>query len=129
MKQIWKWIIVIPIVVGIIVAISISYKNQAAKIDEQEKLQKVFGNLATANAEVTKFYTYGTNLNVEGKIKNVAKENFEGAKLVIKDGINFERTSNLSYAFEDNFLIFSSDEINNAINLDELEVRKILCSN
>lgn len=129
MKQIWKWIIVIPIVVGIIVAISISYKNQAAKIDEQEKLQKVFGNLATANAEVTKFYTYGTNLNVEGKIKNVAKENFEGAKLVIKDGINFERTSNLSYAFEDNFLIFSSDEINNAINLDELEIRKILCSN
>ena len=125
MKQIWKWIIVIPIVVGIIVAVSITVKNQAAKLDEQSRLEKVFGSLAGKTAEITKFYTYGTSFNVEGKIKAISKDNFEGIKLLVTDGGEFEKTYKLSYSFEDNHIIFSTgDTMNDAINLDELPFGK-----
>lgn len=125
MKQIWKWIIVIPIVAGIIVAASITAKNQVAKLDEQNKIQKVFGGLAGKPAEITKFYTYGTSLNIEGKIKGISKDNFEGIKLLVTDGGDFEKLYKLSYTFEENNLNFSSgEEINNAIILDDLAVGK-----
>ncbi|MBR2289264.1 MAG: hypothetical protein IJ867_01235 [Clostridia bacterium] len=129
MKQIWKWIIVVPIVVGIIVAVSITAKKQMNKLNEQNKQEKIFGNLVGKNAEITKFYTYGTSLNLEGRIKGVSKDNFEGIKLLLTNGEEFEKLYRLSYSFEDGDILFGTgDEINSAIVLDELAIRKIFCS-
>ncbi|MBR1540003.1 MAG: hypothetical protein IJ629_02330 [Clostridia bacterium] len=129
MKQVWKWIIVVPIVIGIIVAVSITVRNQAYKITEANKLEKVFGNLTGRPAEITQFYTYGTSLNVEGKINGISKDNFEGMKLIVTDGAKFEKIYSLSYSFEEGNVIFSSgDKMNRAIDLDGLPIRKILCS-
>ena len=122
MKQIWKWIIVVPIAIGIVIAAWITFKNQSLKFDEKNKLEKVFGSLAGKPAEITKFYTYGKSLNVEGKIKGISKDNFEGLKLIVTDGKDFENSYDLNYSFEENDVIFSSNEINNNINLDELNV-------
>ena len=124
MKQIWKWMIVIPIVVGIVVSALITVKNQAVKMNEKNKMQKIFGSLNSKPAEITKFYTYGTSLNVEGNISGIAKDNFEGIKLVVVDGQDFEKTYPLTYSFgEDGKLNFSTgDSINHAINLEEFPV-------
>ena len=121
MKQIWKLIIVIPIIIGIVVAILITFKNQSIKIDKKNKLENIFGNLTYSSAEITKFYTYGTSLNIEGKIKGISEDNFEGIKAVVLDGKNFEKIYRLDYVFNEGDVNFSTGEnINNAINLDEL---------
>ena len=123
MKHICKWIIVVPIVVGIVYAVSITVKSQTFKFDENNRREKLFGNLSAKPAEITSFYTYGTSLNIEGKIKGISKDNLEGIKLIVTDGENFEKFHKLSYSFEDNYLNFSTGNmINNAINLDELNV-------
>ena len=125
MKQIGKWIIVIPIIIGIGVAIWISFQNQAATLDELNKLEKVFGGLSAKTAEITKFYTFGTSFNVEGKIKGISKDNFEGIKLLLTDGADFEKLYSLNYSFEESDIKFSTSEMmNNAIALDDLPVGK-----
>lgn len=125
MKQIWKWIIVIPIIVGILIAIWISFKNQTLKFTEAKSKENIFGKLAGKNAEITAFYTYGTSLNVEGKISGIVKDNFEGVKLLITNGENYEKIYNLSYSFKDGNVFFSSgEEMNNSIPLDQLSPGK-----
>ena len=123
MKQIGKWLIVIPIVIGIAVAIGIAFRNQMAIISEQNKIEKVFGNIATKTAEISKLYTYGTSLNVEGKIKDISKDNFEGIKLLLTDGEAYEKYYSVSYTFEGNDLVFTTAETMNwGIGLDEIPI-------
>ena len=147
MKQIWKWIIVGPIVIGMIVAAWITFKNQTFKLDEKNKIKNLFDNVSSKPVEVTKFYTYGTSLNIEGKLNGISKDNFEGVKIVLKDGEKFEKEYKLNYSFKEKNITFSTGEIiklvikllvsmpkkskiiNKAINLDELKAREILCSN
>ena len=130
MKQFWKLIIVGPIIIGIIVAGWITFKNQSLKLDEENKLKNLFDNVSSKQVEITKFYTFGTSFNIEGKINGVSEDNFEGVKVVLKDGKKFEKTYKLSYSFEEGSVIFGTgDVINKAISLDDLPVRKILCSN
>ena len=125
MRQIWKWLIVGPIVAGIIVSAWITFKNQIVNVDEKDKLKNLFGNLSSKSAEITKFYTYGTSLNVEGKLKGISKDNLEGMKLVLLDGQDFEQMYNISYSFEGNDIIFSTKEnMNKAIELEELQSGK-----
>ena len=125
MKRMWKLIVTIPIIVGIIIAFSITFKNQANKMNEGKKLDTIYGNLSNKPAEIIKFYTYGTNLNIEGKVGGISKDNFEGIKLLLIDGENLEKIYKLSYYFEDNNIYFSTGEImNDAINLEELPVGK-----
>lgn len=129
MKQIWKIIVIIPITIGIILAGVITFKNQANKIDEEEKIQTVFGSVAGKPAEVIKFYTYGESLNVEGKISGILKDNFEGIKLVVTDGGKYSKSYDVDFSFDNGSLNFSSSKINKTIILDDLNPRKILCSN
>lgn len=127
MKQIWKWIIVIPIVIGIVVAGNITFKNQSFKLDEENKMQEIFAHLVTKPAEITKFYTYGTSLNIEGKINGITKDNFEGIKLLVTDGIKYKKYYKLIYSIENEnneFMFSSGDTINDSINLEELPVGK-----
>ncbi len=128
MKQIWKLIIVIPIVIGIVIAGWITIKNESNKFNEKNKIQNLFGNLASKPIEITKFYTYGTSLNIEGKISGISKDNFEGIKLVVRDGKNYEKNYSLEYSFDNENLTFYTETINNAINLDELVTRKEILS-
>ena len=130
MKQFWKLIIVGPIIIGIIVAGWITFKNQSLKLDEKNKIKNLFGNVSSKSVEITKFYTFGTSLNIEGRVKGISEDNFEGVKIILKDGKNFEKTYKLSYSFDENNVVFSTGNmINKAISLDDLPVRTILCSN
>ena len=70
MKQVWKLIIVGPIIIGVIVAVLITVKNQSLKLDEKNKIKNIFGNSVIKPAKITKFYTYGKSFNIEGKIDN-----------------------------------------------------------
>ncbi len=125
MKKILKLIVVCPIIIGIIIAISITVKNNLNKINEEEKIKNIFGNLSSKSSEVTKFYTYGTSLNIETRINGIEEDNFEGAKLILTDGEKFEKTYSLEYTFDDSGVSFSTGNvINKAINLDEFESGK-----
>lgn len=120
MKKIWKIFLVIPIFIGIIVGVAISISNQIKNTEEMQKLENIFGLLQTKTANVTKFYTYGTSLNIEGYVSGIKKDNYEGAKLLITDGKNTTEYK-VDIIFDDIGLKFSTgSEINNAINLEEL---------
>lgn len=73
MKRIWQLIIIVPILVGIIIGVGISVSNQIKANKETQKMDNIFASLETKPAEVTKFYTYGTSLNIEGKVKRDKK--------------------------------------------------------
>ena len=120
MKKIWQWIIVLPIVIGILIGIWIAVSNQIEVNNDEAKKAYIFGSLEVKPAEVTKFYTYGTSLNIEGKIKGIKKDNYEGARILVTDG---EKTVEYKpvVSFDDYGIIFSSGEnINDAIDLEIL---------
>lgn len=73
MKKIWQLIIIVPIVFGIIIGVGISVSNQIKNNNETKKMENIFGSLESKPAEITKFYTYGTSLNIEGKVKRNSK--------------------------------------------------------
>jgi len=123
MKRIWQLVIIVPILIGVIWGIRISLKNGIAFSNDKEKIEKVFGVVKTRPAEITKFYTYGTSLNVEGKIPGISKDNYEGIKIYVTDGAEYNKEYKVNISFENNDLIFSlKNNINNAINLEELEL-------
>ena len=122
LKNLFKIIVLIFMVIGIILGISITVKKEMPKKVEKEKEENVLSKIQTKTAEVTKFYTYGRAFNLSGKINNIEKDNFEGAKLVITKKKKKENIYTLNYNFEENTLYFSSDiEMNSGIILDNLD--------
>lgn len=73
MKKIWQLIIIVPILIGTIIGIGISVSNQIKNNNEIQKIENIFGSLESKPAEITKFYTYGTSLNIEGRVKRNSK--------------------------------------------------------
>lgn len=69
MKRIWQLIIIVPILIGIIIGVGIAVSNQIKANEETQKMDNIFASLEKKPAEITKFYTYGTSLNIDGKIK------------------------------------------------------------
>ena len=121
-NKILKTVILILMVVGIILGISITVKKAIPEKNKKDRDEKLFSMMQTKSAEATKFYVYGRAFNINGKINNINEENFEGAKLVITDGFDYEREYSLNYTFEENNFIFSSDtEMNSGIIIDELQ--------
>ena len=86
MKRIWQLIIVVPIIIGVVIGIWIAVSNQIEVNNDEAKKANIFGSLEVNPAEVTKFYTYGTSLNIEGKVKGIKKDNYEGARILVTDG-------------------------------------------
>jgi len=128
MKKIWQLIIIVPILIGIGVGVYISVNKQIEISNDNGKMDSVFGNASSKAAKVTKFYSFGTSLNVEGKIESILKDNFEGIKLVVTDGGDFTEYYTLEASFgDDGALYFKSSKINDAINLDKLNERNVLC--
>ena len=77
--------------------------------------------IQTKTANITSFYTYGKAFNIKGNISGVSKDNFESVKLLITDGIEYEKEYELKYELKDNVLSFvSSNEINSGLILDKL---------
>ena len=120
MKRIWQLIIVVPIIIGVVIGIWIAVSNQIEVNNDEAKKANIFGSLEVNPAEVTKFYTYGTSLNIEGKVKGIKKDNYEGARILVTDG---EKTVEYKpeVFFDDYGVVFTSGEnINDAIDLDRL---------
>lgn len=121
LKDLFKIVVLALLIIGIILGIGITIKKRVPDNVKKEVISKVLEMIQTKTAEVTEFYTYGKSFNLNGKISNISKDNFESAKLVITDGLEYEKTYPLSYEFSENNLIFTSNEINSGIIIDELE--------
>ena len=129
MKKIWQWIIIIPILIGIGAGIYISVNKQLKISNNNGKIENVFGLASSKTAKVSKFYSFGTSLNIEGKIEGISKDNFEGIKLIVTDGAEYNKEYNIDSSFEEGILNFKTKEINNSIDLERLQNRKLLCIN
>lgn len=118
-KKLVKLIFLILVFVGVGSGIFITIKRANGKREAQKKVDSIFASVQTKTAIVTNFYTYGDTLNIEGKLSNIAKDNFEGAKIVLTDGIE-EKSISLETSIKEKNLIFSTSQINEAIELDKL---------
>lgn len=124
-KKIIKTIILVLAIIGFTIGISMSIKKTIPKNNQKKIEENVFSSLQQKEAEITSFYTYGRAINITGKINGIKKDNFESAKLIIKDGKEYEKTYKLNHKFDGDTLIFSSDdEINSGIILDNLDLGK-----
>lgn len=118
-KKLVKLIFLILVFVGVGSGIFITIKRANGKREAQKKVDSIFASVQTKTAIVTNFYTYGDTLNIEGKLSNIAKDNFEGAKIVLTDGIQ-EKSISLETSIKEKNLIFFTSQINEAIELDKL---------
>lgn len=122
-RKIFKVIIICLIIFGIIQGVRISFQRLFPNITLKKAEENIVNKIQKNNAELTEVYTYGRSLNIKGKIPKVSKDNIESVKLYLTDGLDFERTYNIEYTVDENNLLFeTSDEINNGIILDKLEV-------
>ena len=124
LNKLLKLVILIFMIIGICYGVSITIKREIPKYDQKESEIKILNMMQTKSAEATKIYTYGKSLNVDGKISNVSKDNFESVRLYITDGLDYEKSYELNYSFEENNLNFSSGLINSGIILDELDSKE-----
>lgn len=127
-KKVLKIIVVILMIIGIFYGVSITIKKEIPKLAREEKEVNIINMVQNRIADIKSFYTYGRAFNISGEVSNINKDNFEGAKLIITDGEQYEKSYNLNYEFKDNKLNFSSDiEINSGIIIDELENKDYYC--
>ena len=83
---------------------------------------QIFSKVQTKQAEVTEFFTYGTSLNFTCKINNISQDNYETSKLILSNGSDFEKEYKIYSSFEDdNIVLTTSNYINDAIDLEEVE--------
>ena len=121
LKKVLKFIVLILIMVGFFYGIMFTIEKSNPKKQLKKVEEKVFSKLQLQMAEADNVYTYGKTININGTIQNISKDNLESAKLYITDGMEFEKTYTLGYEFNENKLIFYSDEnMNKGIILDDL---------
>lgn len=121
-NKIFKTVILILMVIGIVLGVSITVKRFMPEKTRKQREENIFNMIQAKSVETTDFYVYGRAFNINGKIGNISKDNFEGVKLIVTDGLDYENEYTLNYTFEENNLIISSDtEINSGIIIDELE--------
>lgn len=121
MKKLFKIGCLILIVIGVFYGIKLTIKKQTPDATQKEVEQKIFSMIQTKTANVTSFYTYGRAFNIKGNISGISKDNFESVKLLITDGLEYEKEYELKYELKDSVLTFvSSNEINSGLILDNL---------
>lgn len=123
MKKIWRFlsfIILILMFIGVVFGIFLAFKE-----NNKENDSIILDKVQSKEAEVTEFFTYGTSLNFTCKIANVSKDNYESARLILVDSSNSEKEYKVSATFDNNnIIITTSNYINDAINLEELDIGK-----
>lgn len=121
LKKLFKLACLILIVIGVIYGIGLTIKRQVPDISRKEIEQEIINMIHTKTANITSFYTYGRAFNLKGEISGISKDNFESVKLVITDGIEYEKEYELEYELKDSVLSFSSsNEINSGLIIDNL---------
>lgn len=120
-KKLVKLIFLLLVFIGIGSGIFIKIKRANTEKADQNKIIEMFDSVQTKPVTVTNFYTYGDTLNIEGELSNISKDNFEGAKIIITDGKD-EKSVSLETAIEEKKLIFRTNQINDAIELDKLNL-------
>lgn len=111
------------IIIGIVYGVKLTIKRQIPDISKKEVEQKIFSMIQTKTANIINFYTYGRAFNLNGEISGISKDNFESVKLVITDGIEYQKEYELKYELKDSSILsfVSSNEINSGIIIDNLE--------
>ena len=121
MKKIWRLVSIlffILIIIGIAIGISIAIKENK-KRNENAFLSKV----QDKKAEVVEFFTYGTSLNFTCRISGISKDNYESARLILTDDLDNQKEFKTSTIFDENgIIVTTSDLMNDAINLESLDV-------
>ena len=121
-KKLFKALIIILMIIGIVQGVRIAVKRSFPDINLRKAEEKIVSQIQSNNAELLELYTYGKSLNIKGRLKRISKENIESVKLYLVDGLNYERAFSLRYEIVDHDLIFESNlEMNNGIVLDKLE--------
>ena len=120
-KKVVKIIFLILVFIGISSGVFITMDRKNEEKKDKQSIEDIFNSVQSKNAIVTNFYTYGDTLNIEGKIENILKDNFEGAKIILSNGKHEEKISLDTY-FDGKNLYFSTSQINNAVELDKLDV-------
>lgn len=124
-KRIIKIIFVIIIIVGIYYGIKISITNSNPVKSKEKILSAAFKEIQTIEVDALNVYTYGKSINVSGIMTNLYKENFENAKLIIRDGYEYEKSYNLNYSLDkkNKTLTFSTDNnMNRGVIIDDMPV-------
>lgn len=125
MRKFWRLlslILSILVFIGIVLGIFMAFKNTKNKTDES--IKNIFSKVQTKQAEVTKLFTYGTSLNLTCKISGINKDNYESARIIISDGLGFEKEYKLTTSFQEDELVLTSNYINDGIKLEELNTGK-----
>lgn len=121
LKRLFKMGCIVLIIIGVVWGVRLTIKRQVPDISKKEVEQKIFSMIQTKTANITSFYTYGRAFNLKGEISGVSKDNFESVKLLVTDGIEYEKEYELNYELNDSVLSFiSSNEINSGLIIDEL---------
>ena len=120
-KKFFKLGCLVLIVIGVFYGVRLTIKKQTPDASKKEIEQKIFTMIQTKTANITSFYTYGRAFNISGNISGVSKDNFENVKLLVTDGLEYEKEYELKYELKDSVLTFvSSNEINSGLILDNL---------
>ena len=120
-KKLFKIGCLVLIIIGVIYGIKLTIRKQSPDASKKEVEEKIFNMIQTKTANITSFYTYGRAFNINGNITGVNKDNFESVKLLVTDGIEYEKEYELKYELKDSVLNFvSSNEINSGLIIDEL---------
>lgn len=121
LKKVFKLGCLILIIIGVVYGVKLTIKRQMPDTTKREAEEKIFSMIQTKTANITSFYTYGKAFNLKGEIKGISKDNFENVKLLITDGIAYEKEYELKYELNDSILTFlSSNEINSGLIIDNL---------
>jgi len=120
-KKVITIIMVVVILITIYQYLVIAIKGGFFKKTETKVDEKIFSMVQNKEAEVTEFFTYGTSFSLSGRITNISKDNFESARLILSDGLEYEKTYKLETQIVEGNLVFDTGEINVGIGLDKLE--------
>ena len=121
-KNIFKVVVIILMVIGIISGIRITMMKYFPEIGNKGSEEKILNMVQSRSADLVEYYTYGKAFNIKGKLKNISKDNLESARMVITDGKEYEESFPLNCKIEENVLTFESNlQINSGIILDNLE--------
>ena len=105
-----------------ILIMSLILKNaKRKKYENQVKTYEanVFGTLEEDYAQITKYYTYGTHLHLEGTIDNINKDNYESVSILVSDEHD-TREYGINGSLSNSTLTFSSaNQLNSGIYIDE----------
>lgn len=89
---------------------------------KQNKMKDFLNNIEKEKINVDKYYIYGNHLNIEGSI-NKQFNNIKSVKLILKSNLE-EKEYNIKYDLKNNFNFYTSEYINDGINLEQLNNNK-----